>query len=65
MHRVSPYPLIIFFFKFFGNCEYFDLLCVFCTLAIKARRLGKQRLPKDEWCYLGDEMSVFKDEYKK
>ena len=62
MHRVSPYPLIIFLKTFFENCEYFDLLCIFCTLAIKARRLGKQRLPKDEWCYLGDEMYVFKDE---
>ena len=65
MHRVSPYPLIIFLKTFFGNCEYFDLLCIFCTLAIKARRLGKQRLPKDEWCYLGDEMHVFKDEWIK
>ncbi len=25
MHRVSPYPLIIFLKKFFGNCEY--LIC--------------------------------------
>ena len=32
---------------------------------MKARRLGKQRLPKDEWRYFGDEMGVFKDEYKK
>ena len=37
MHRVSPYPLIIFLKKFFGNCEYFDLLCIFCTLAIKGQ----------------------------